>query len=985
VTNVRNVFPPSRQYIVMTRSRDALTGPCGRTVRPSRGAGAALLLAWLLAGPAAWAGDTATVYGTVLDASGAVVADATVTARNVATGVARSALTSPDGSYRIPALAPGPYEISAARSGFAPARRTGVRLGLGADVRIDLPLAMPSFETAVTVERDGPLVTTTDATVQTVVNREQLELMPLIERDYVGLLRLVPGVAEPLAAGGRIAGSRDFSNAFLIDGVDNSEDLVGLYRQTTNLDAVQEFQVLLNNFKAEYGRASGGVVQVLTRSGTNQFHGSAFFMYRDESMAARDYFAPEDGPKDPFERRQWGGSLGGPIVRDRAHFFLSFEKAELDTFEATTRPYPAPGAAIGPATMAFLQQHGVPPFPDTSGDTLVRLARPEHGDTPVLSARVDYAVSPAHTLRLSTNWVRRRNPSGRSGTIFDADGAVASNRTVYAALAHKWTLSANRLNELYLQVGQTRADSRVSFPTLPAIFVDEYSAGTPYLGATPLLPQGRTDRVFQLVDNYTWYLADSWAGRHVLKLGGDLKLFRSDSLFDLNFRGSFFFRTVDDFLAGLPRRFTQAQGDSRLDRPNNLYAVYLQDDWTPSRKLTLNLGLRYDYESAPQEVLKDVTGNPACGRLITCGEPGPGIGGDTNNFSPRLGATWDPWGDGKTAVHGGLGVYYDQVTLNVQGFARFTPPKVFDVQIEDPSFPDPFLGGTPVGLRPNMAVMDEDMVTPRNLNTSLGVRREIRKDLAVDVTLVYNRGEDQVLTINVNPIDPATGLRPDPDFTNINLLTNAGKIRYEALLVEVEKRLANRYSFGLAYTLSKTLNNSEQIGSSIQDPRRIELSYGRGDADRRHRLAANAIARLPWDLDLAGIFELQSEVPLNVIAGGRDLNGDGITGDWPPGYSRNSVGELSTEEANRLRGLFGRPAIDAFADNPRYWNLDLTVQKAIRLGGSRRLKLTLQALNLLNHPNFRPPVASVTSLLFGRIVALYGDPRQLQLGGQVEF
>lgn len=970
--------------MAMIHSHDAHAGSGERPLSPSPGAVPALLV-WLLASPAAWAGDTATVYGTVLDPSGAVVADVAVTARNAATGVARSAVTSRDGSFRIPALAPGPYEISAVRSGFTPARRTGLHLSLGSEVRIDLRLELPSFQTEITVERDSPLVATTNATVETVVKREQLDLMPLVDRDYLGLLRLAPGVAEPLAAGGRIAGSRDFSNAFLIDGVDNSEDIVGLYRQTTNLDAVQEFQVLLNNFKAEYGRASGGVVQVLTRSGTNQFHGSAFFMYRDEQLAARDYFVPRDGPKDPFTRRQWGGSLGGPIVRDRAHFFLSFDKVELDTFDLTTRPYPAPGAAISPATAAFLQQHGVPPFPDTSGDTLVRLVRPEYGDTPVISTRLDCAVTPAHSLRLSTSWVRRRDGSGNSGSIFDADGGVAYNRTAYATLAHKWTLSANRLNEIYLQVGQTRVDTRVSLATLPAIFVDQYSAGAPYLGGTPIRPQGRTDWVYQLVDSFSWYLPDSWAGSHVLKLGGDVKLFRSDSFFDLNFRGSFFFRTVDDFLAGRARRFTQAQGDSRLERPNNLYAVYLQDDWTPSRNLTLNLGLRYDYESAPHEVLRDVNGNPACGRLITCGEPGPGIGGDTNNFSPRLGATWDPWGDGKTAIHGGLGVYYDQVTLSVQGGARFTPPKVFDVQIENPSFPDPFLGGTRASLKPNMTVMDEDMVTPRNLNTSLGVRREILKDLAMDVTLVYNRGEDQVLVINVNSIDPATGIRPEPDFTNISFFTNAGTIRYKALLVELEKRLANRYSFGIAYTLSRTLNNSEQIASSIQDPRRIALSYGRGDADRRHRLVANAIVRLPLDLDLAGIFELQSEVPLNVIAGGRDLNGDGITGDWPPGYSRNSVGELGTEEANRLRGLFGLPAITAFADNPRYWNVDLTVQKAIRLGGSWRLRLTLEAFNLLNHPNFRPPVASISSSLFGRIVALYGDPRQLQLTGQLEF
>ncbi len=946
-----------------------------------------LILVWLLAGPGVvrlWAGDTATLFGTVLDPSDVVLADVAVTARNVATGVARSAVTSPNGQFRIPALAPGPYEITTALQSFAPARRTGVNLRLGSEVRIDLQLEMAGFATEITVERDSPLVATTDATVETVIDREQVDLMPLVGRDYLGLLRLAPGIGEGFE-GSSIGGSGGRSNTFLIDGVDNSEDILGVRRQSTNLDAVQEFQVLVNNFKAEYGRASGGVVQVLTRSGTNDFHGSAFYMYHDQDLIARDPFVPEGSPKDPFTRRQWGGSFGGPIVRDRAHFFLTFDKEELDTFAAVTRPYPAPGATISPVTMAFLQQHGVPPFPDTSGGTPVRLVRPEYFDAPKLTARVDYAINQEHSLSLSGNWVRNQGSSGAGGSIFDADGGTFYDRTAYFTLAHKWIASSNKLNELYVQVGDTRFDSRVKSAALPAIFVDEFSPVAPYLGGTPVLPQGRTDRVYQIIDNYTINLPSSWAGSHVLKFGGDAKLFRSDSYLDLNFRGSFFFRSVNDFLTGRPRRFTQAQGDSRLERPNSIFAVYAQDDWTLSRSLTLNLGVRYDYESAKNEALEDVTDNPACGQLITCGEAGPGISRDWNNVSPRLGVIWDPGGDGKTALHGGLGIYYDQVLLFVQGGARFTPPKVLDVLIENPTFPDPFLGGTLASITPNIAVMAEDMVTPRNVNTSLGVCREIRKDLALDATFVYNRGEGQVLLMGTNTTDPSTGLRPNPSFTNIFMLTSQGNVRYKALLLEVQKRMSSRYSFGIAYTLSKTENNADT--GSFQNPVRpnLTLSYGASDSDRRHRLVANGLVRLPWGLDFAGIFEFLSETPLDIVAGGRDLDGDGIVSDWTPGYSRNSARELRTAEANRLRGLFGLAPITAFADNPKYWNMDVTLQKTVRLGGPLRLKVKLEAFNLLNHPNFRPPVTSITSSLFGQIVAISDAPRRLQLTGQIEF
>ena len=203
-----------------------------------------------------WAGDTATVFGTVTDPSGAALADVALTARNVATGVARSTVTSPNGQYRIPALAPGPYELTASLASFATVRRTGIGLRLGAEVRIDLQLEVASFATEITVERDSPLVATTDASVETVINPEQVDLMPLLNRDYLSLIRLAPGVGEGFLGGPSIGGSRDSSNTFLIDGVDNSEDILGMRRQTTNLDAVQELQVLVNNFKAEYGRAS---------------------------------------------------------------------------------------------------------------------------------------------------------------------------------------------------------------------------------------------------------------------------------------------------------------------------------------------------------------------------------------------------------------------------------------------------------------------------------------------------------------------------------------------------------------------------------------------------------------------------------------------------------------------------------------------------------------------------------------------------------
>ena len=951
------------------------------------------MTALLLAVPA-FAAETATVMGHVTDPSGAALPGATVTARNLDTGVTRTVVTEAEGSYRIPALAPGRYELTTTLSGFATAKRTGVNLSIGSEARLDTSLELKGVTDELTVTADAPVVETSNASVQTVINREQIDLLPLIGRDFQDLARLSAGAVVTRGQGTSFTGSRGRSNQFLIDGVDNSEDISGFRRQGFNLDAVEEFQVLINNFKAEYGRASGGVLNVLSRSGTNELRGSTFFLFRNEGMIARDPFLAADQPKDPFRRLQWGASIGGPIVRDRTHFFATYDHENRKTNSTITAPYPAPGAVISPAVREFLSRNSVPAFPDTSGGTQVRLVRPEFVRNPKVTGRLDHQISQSQTLTFRFNYDKETDPSGEGGNIYDANGATSASRSIYGSVAHKWVRSSNQLNEVYLQIGQSKLDFFVAKPELTNIFIDEFSTGTAYLGGPTNFPQGRTDNVYQLIDNYT-INKTGWGGDHVFKLGGDAKVFRSDSFFDSNFRGTYFFTTVANFLAGRPRRFTQNSGDSTLDRPNNIFGLYVQDDWRVHKRLTLNLGLRYDYENGKTEALKDVpTGSAACALTTSCGEAGAGISGDKNNFGPRFGFIWDVKGNQKTAVHGGVGTYYDQIILNIQGNARFTPPKVNSVQIENPSFPDPFQGGSRATIRPSISVIDPDLATPRNLNTSLGLRQEVTQNIGLDATLVWNRGYDHVVIINKNSIDPVTKVRPNANFTNVSFYTNEGDIKYRALLLEIRRRMANKYSWGLTYTLAVSENNSETIFIGMQDPRDLGRSFGPSDEDRRHVVTANGVARLPWGFDLAGVFEYRSERPIDVFVGGRDLNGDGITGDWSDGYSRNQhngkpIHELSLEEANRLRTLYSLTPIAAFANNPKFVNLDLTLQKRINMGGHRSLKLTGEFFNVMNHPNKSTPSGSITSSLFGQVTSITtargARPRSIQLTAQVDF
>ena len=403
----------------------------------------------------------------------------------------------------------------------------------------------------------------------------------------------------------------------------------------------------------------------------------------------------------------------------------------------------------------------------------------------------------------------------------------------------------------------------------------------------------------------------------------------------------------------------------------------------------MNAGLRYDYESAKTEALSDVTG-----------EPGPGISRDTNNVGPRLGFVWSPGGSTTHAFHAGAGMYYDQIVLNILGNVRFTPPKVIGISIANSSFPDATSGllSTPP---PAIQTIDPDLMTPYNWNTSIGYRRELTQNLGVDVSYVYNRGWDQVMTIERNAGIPGTGnilgqgsAGRNPAIVSDTHSTNLGFISYHGLLVDVRKRLSRGVQGGLAYTFSKTEDNGFNFGTSIQVPSRPDLNNGPSSNDRRHEIKAHLEVQLPFDIQWAGMLEHYGESPLNVTVA-RDVNGDGILGDWVneeicrtlqcPGfhYSRNSARELSTADANRLRTLVGLAPIAEFANNPKFLNLNMTLQKSVRVLG-RRARATLEVFNVFNTPQRLIGSTSATSGIFGTYVAVV-QPRAMEFTVQFDW
>jgi hypothetical protein len=932
--------------------------------------------------------DTATVIGTISDAQAAVLPGVTISARNISSGFSRIGVTDGVGRFRLPALQPGEYEFRAELAGFGTVTRQGVTLAAGAEVVINVEMKPASVQETVTVRAEAPVVQTTSASIEASITRRQIELTPLIGRSYISMLRLVPGAAANNSSYS-FAGSRGRANQWHIDGFDNSEDISGYDRTPPSIEAIAEVQVMVSGFKAEYGQASGGVINVVTRAGGNDVHGSGFGLFRNQDLMAKNPYAEI---KDPFRRIHYGGAIGGPIRRDRMQYFASYERQDRDTFSASTRTLPSRSAPFAASTLQFLASNGIalsyfPDLPATQTLT-VRQSRPEFVDVHTFGLRLDNQLNANHSFTYRYNFLWDNEPSGANGTLLDFNGGTSFNRQHFAAVTHKWIVAANKLNELYFQTGQDHTEIFQAYPKLRNVTVSGFFS----LGGGSFNPL--QNYVTQIVDNFTWARPNTRTGEHAIKAGAQLKVFRSDSYFDSNFRGTFTFDDLAAFVAGRPSQFTQNRGDSRLQRPNDILAFYVQDDWRPTASLTLNVGVRYDYEDAKTEALRAVNAN---------GEPGPGISGDRNNVAPRLGFAWAPRGDTKQSIYGGTGVYYDQVILNVIGNARFTPPKVIGVRIDNPSWPDPTAGGTAVVPPPSLSVIDPHLKTPRSWNSQIGYRRELAPNLGLDVSFVHNRGYDQVGIINTNAglpgsasITGANPVRPDPTVTTRSFYTNYGFIRYKGLLVDLKKRFSHRYEANVAYTLSKTTNNAFNFVSSLQVPSHPELSVGPDDTDRRHRVEGNVQATLPFALEIGVIAEYRSEAPLDVVANARDMNGDGITGDWVnesiclklacPGYrySRNSARELSTEEANRLRALFGLAPIDAFANNPKYFNVDLTLQRRFRLDANRSVTARVEAFNLLNLPQRGAPAASIRAATFGQYTTV-DQPRAVQFTVRYTF
>jgi outer membrane receptor protein involved in Fe transport len=940
----------------------------------------ALVLAMTLAGAELARAQNAQVVGVIKDSSGGVIPGATVTARNLETGLLRTTVSEDAGSYRLQALPPGRYTVTVELVGFNTEAHEGLVLVIDQTATVNFTLKPATVSETITVAAQSPIVDTTASTVATSVSNEQIQDLPVASRRWIDLAMLTPGVSQDNIRGffyrGNVnigAGTREYSNGFIVDGVNNTWAQMGEPRQNFAMDSIREFKVAQSTYKAEFGLATGGVLSVVTKSGTNELHGSGFTFFRDKSLTARTFF---ERAKPDFRRYQYGGTLGGPIVKDRTHFFGAVERTDENQFFTVN----ANGR-----------------FPEYEGTYKSDQYRWTY------TAKVDHQFSPSQSAFFRASQEVEYRPiitaGGRVHPSNSFDFAVPRSSYVYG---HTWILSSRMINDFRFQYAYAKYEvappyshgswepgdfgpDRLNYCT--AIF-NFPSLGLGGCGNSQMGPEKR----WQFRDDFSWTM--NRGGFHQWKTGVDVSIldFRSDNLGSP--LGTWTFPR-DAFYDPNDRTTWPTQWVNSLPTygkvPVRHFAVYLQDDWQLGGNVTLNLGLRYDRQIGNfNEDLDKLFGyiEEKLGPGFRYPLPIPfhdGIDrrGDANNFGPRAGFAWDPRGDGRTNVHAAYGLFYDNRRTLIN-FPELTWPQSKTIIISNPSFPDPlqgrsrdqFLSTAP----PNISVMDNDDVNAYAHQASAGVSHNLVRDFAVAADVILVKRYSDRDTVDLNLPDPVTGVRPYPQFGRVTYWQPTADNEYRALLVKVEKRMSNNHQYLVSYTLSKADDVSFQ---NVYGDRYgyFKLKYP-GVADRRHRLVASGIVALPGEMQVSAILDLRSSLPMNPTSG-LDLNRDGYTGDIPAGVTRFSgCRGLNLDAINTFRTGRGLPAVSEVAC-PGFANLDIRFSKFFTMGQSHRIEFIAQLFNVANRANFNVPSNNITATTFGQSTSLL--PNINAPSRQVEF
>ncbi len=976
------------------------------------------------------------ISGTVTDPSGAVVPNATVKITHVATGDTRTVTTDAGGNYSAPTLPVGEYSIEVTASNFGTTRVKNVQLAVGQRRIQDVTLKVVGVGETVEVISEGGL-DKSDALANNVLNRRYVEDLPISGRDFRDFTRLVASAQDNpgLRSGVRLGGQFSEFTSLVIDGVDNRNSFFGEWfgsLETKNFtypqDAVQEFQVRTNGFSAEFGHSTGGLINVVTKQGTNEWHGSAHYFWQSDGLYAETQVPgdPSITTDDitvlpPFENRhQFGGTFGGPIAKDRAFVFLAMDVQRQSG--PLTVDFGGNTGGANPATVLVPAIYGLPAG-TTIADLEGTVPQSQNLFTPL--GRLDVKVTPNNTLTTRFNYTRNSTANFAGGRGQTLTSGAESNLEDFLndgyTIAPTWTTVINptTVNEVRFAYSTEKRPREAKGPNPEAIIF-----GFGNIGQRFFLPITSDHKRYQVMDNFS-----KTFGKHDIRLGVDYNANSNSQVFIGFAGGAYFFGSLADFAAPAPLFMIQLVGINGFDAVEsgtvpNFYqhevGIYLQDNWKVTPRLTLNLGVRWDGVKNPQPQFTPIPGNEVpygpprrVGDAIEF-ETGPvpqSIPSDYDNFSPRVGVSYDLTGNGKTILRGGAGLYFTALPsifmaeiLSGTGLrggqpflAEFAGTVDFDcTQPSDTTLTPPRLCYP--DILPSMASMalqtslgppliryaDPGLEVPRTLNVQLGIEHEIAKNFSLAGTYTYARSDnlriggfwnsryDRNFRPPGHPLDMiatdfdsfgrvinvAARGRLDPTISTADALTSFGRARYHSLKIEAKKSFSNRYQFGINYLWSKNddnVSNDRDTDSyfSPSDPFNLDADYGRGQLDIAHQFTSYAVFQLPRGFQFSTSIRARSGTAFPVFSGfcggPTDFNGDGAC---------SGVGAYNPDRPTVGGVLLGRYP----ERQPSFFNWDVRVGKEFGLTERHRLRATFEVFNLTNRDNlFSEPISGGTS------------------------
>jgi carboxypeptidase family protein/TonB-dependent receptor-like protein len=902
---------------------------------------------------------TGTISGRVTDTTGAVVPGAAVQIQNVDTGLSRTAHTDSEGRYSARNLPLGSYSVTVQQAGFQTQVRRGIALTVGSEAVVNLELAVGAVQETVEVTAAAPAIETTTATLSGLVSSQQIRDLPLNGRSIDQLALLSPGVfanrnvgASPSTGMGiriSVNGGRPSDNLYLLDGtVVNDHGGRGLGSATTarlGVEGILEFRVLTHNFSAEYGRNAGGVISAVTRSGTNDFHGSVYEFVRNNIFDARNFFNPGELPA--FRRNQFGAAAGGRIIKDRLFFFVNYEG--MRERRGTTVIASVPDAAarngtvagrpvtINPAAAPYVKLYPLPNgrnFGDGTGEYIEDFTNKATENYAM--ERMDFRLSDKD----SVYWRYVFNPSEVVGPQPVPNFATTNFATNhYVILSETHIFSGASLNEFRFALNRTDPgqNSGSVAPVDPSLsFVPGQAFGTirysttgsllqlSELGSSRTAPQHFAQNIFQTTDTFS-----TVKGAHSLKFGADFQRIQIN-LFQGSFsRGAYQFGGLTDLLAGNPNRFSflsldppsaQSRGWRRI-----LFGWFVQDDFRVRPNLTLNLGFRHEFMTGPTDV------NGRSGNLRhptdTANVQGPAFVPAKLNLSPRIGLAWDPTGSGKTSVRAAGGVLYNQVTGRLWYHqADQNADYLKSYELVNPPFPNAGAAGIPPGALQINWTNNWHLDTPTVVHYNVEIQRELAPTVSLRAGYVgaYGYHMTRVTEDNLRIAQVQADGRQffasnapflNPAFGEVGRTVSDATFNYNAMQLSLQKTLSAGLQLQASYTLSKTLSDADETGSlpafsipgDVQDKTNLGADYSLSSYDQRHTLVVNGVYQMPWDKSLNGglakailggwaingVYSFNTGAPISLLAGfNNSRDGDRFASDRPdlnPGFSNNSV------------------------------------------------------------------------------------------------